>query len=244
MRHLTNFLAALAIACFLCMLAPPADAQNFTAPLPACADRPPLATLPVPVAPSGIPEPLRLSLAPADSTIPVCKTVIEVNAVGGAAAFWCGAAGKAPELSLYAVRWSVVTPDMVTDFMQLGLPGNSRERIRAMQAKYQTTNVWDMCDVWGPARDRINAAMPMPMPMPTPPPAPLPGAWKVAPFGTVATTRPAFSVTNGKRDYGGAGRATVGAACDCSAPIIEGPDTYCMFAGAVVPTSVTACSKP
>lgn len=231
MRYLTPLLLSLTIAGSLAT-ASPADAQSIIVPLPACVDRPLLGTMPVPVAPSGIPEPFRLSVSPPDPAIPVCSTVIEVNEIGGAAAVWCVAPSKAPELSLYAVRWAAVTPGMVSDFAQLGLPGNSRERIRAMQAKYQTANVLDMCDVWGPARDRINAAMPAALPRPL---------WTVAKF-SVQTTRPSYALTAGARGLASTGRAPVGAACDCSAPIVEGVVTYCPFAGSA--GAVTVCSKP
>ena len=142
-------LAALVLLCTW----PPAQAQ-LTAPLPVCVEvdvlKPPRA-VPLPVKPIGLPVQLKGS----------CTTVLEANTEGAAAAFWCKQTAPKPSiLYLYAVEWSAITPAMVTDYATLGLPGDNRARIQSMQVKYQTKNVLDMCNVWGPARDRINAARP------------------------------------------------------------------------------------
>lgn len=77
------------------------------------------------------------------------------------------------------------------------------------------------------------------------PPAPPAAQWWVQSNGTYPT-RPSYPVTDGKRGTTSDGRATVGAACDCAAPIVEGKVTYCRFAaGATAPpsTSVAVCSQ-
>ena len=159
--------------------------------------------------------------------------IIESNATGAAAAYWCATPPPAsPALYLYAVRWSAVTVPMLADFALLGLPGDNAERIRAMRAKYQTENVWDMCDVWEPMRERINAAMPAPAPA---------RPWTVAKY-SLQTTRPAYPVLNGVRGTTSTSRAPVGATCDCTAPLREGLTTYCPFTGSG--TSVAICTQP
>lgn len=131
-----------------------APRAQMTSPLPECvtATQPPAPrALPTPAKPIGLPEQFGGS----------CTTVLEVNRIGGAAAFWCKQrAVKPPLLYLYAVEWNAVTPALLADFSHLGTPGDNRQRIADMQAKYQTRHVLDMCDVWGPARERINAARP------------------------------------------------------------------------------------
>lgn len=113
-------------------------------------------------------EPLRP--LPAVQSRPICTpqqiggsgiTVIEGNERGGAIAFWCKQkAPKEPILYLYAVEWDALTRTMLLDAVMLGLPGDNRARIQAMQARHQTRHVFDMCDVWWPAKDRITAARP------------------------------------------------------------------------------------
>lgn len=55
---------------------------------------------------------------------------------------------------------------------------------------------------------------------------PKPLAWAVAPNGKYPD-RPTYPVADGKRGTKSDGRAKVGAACDCTAPIVEGKTTYC-----------------
>lgn len=206
------------------LLSVAANAQIALPLQPCITDRP---DWPVPTAakPAGLPQSLG-----GQCGLPI----VEANAVGAAAAYWCAQPAPQPaKLYLYAVRWSAITPAMLVDYAALGLPGDNAERIRAMQAKYQTSNVFDMCDVWEPAIARINAAMPVPAAAP---------AWVVAvnPVSTtVPATRPAFAVVAGKRSLSSTARATVGAACDMSVTIVEGSSTY----GQTAPGFVAICSK-
>ncbi|MGK2898358.1 MAG: hypothetical protein ACSLE9_06695 [Burkholderiaceae bacterium] len=192
-------------------------------PLKACiTDRPDWA-IPAAAKPQGLPQQLGGTCGTA---------IVEANATGAAAAFWCRNPAPQPAtLYLYAVRWSAITAPMLLVYAQQGLPGVNAERIRAMQAKYQTANVWDMCDVWEPAIARINASMPAPTPVP---------AWTVAKNGTL-TTRPAFAynANSGKRSYSSTSKATVGAACDMSVTLVEGATTY----GLSSPGFVAVCTK-
>lgn len=135
------------------LLAPALAPAQVPWPQLPCIISPPQHALPNPVPrPVGTPQQLQGS----------CTAVYEANAIGGAVAFWCRQrAPKPPVLYLYAVRWSAVTPEMLADIAKLGLPGaDNRDRIRDMQARHQTQHVLDMCDVWGPMRERIDAARP------------------------------------------------------------------------------------
>ena len=210
------------LAFILLVLATAAQAQ-IALPLLPCQDIVTPRPLTAAVRPAGLPPQLSGT----------CGTpVLESNTTGAAAAYWCTNPPPAPPaLYLYAVRWSAITAPMLADFARLGLPGDNAARIVAMQAKYQTESVWDMCDVWEPARERINAAMPGP---------PSAQAWVVAKYST-QSSRPAYPVINGVRAVASTSRAVVGVACDCSKPIIEGIVTYCPFVGSG--TSVAICAK-
>jgi hypothetical protein len=88
-----------------------------------------------------------------------------------------------------------------------------------------------MCDVWGPARERINAAMPATLAAPT---------WFVAKNG-IYPDRPAYPVIAGKRSYSSTSRVKVGTPCDCAvAPITEGTLKFCQ----VAPALVAVCTQP
>ena len=206
------------------MFATAAQAQISVPLLPCTAIVTPRA-LDLPVRPAGVPDALKLQ----DPSVLSCKTIVEVNTVGGAAAMWCGT-----KLYLYAVRWTSVNQQMMADFMDLAMPGDTPEKMRAMQAKYQDTNVWDMCDVWGPARDRINAAMPAPV------------TWVVAKF-SVQPTRPGFFLSATGTLTPAPLRATVGSACDCADKSLDaGGAHYCTFVDSEhsnVGSAVTVCSK-
>ena len=209
-----------ATTALLALLSTAAQAQLALPLQPCSADRP---DLPVPAAvrPAGLPQQFggQCTLG-----------VIEANATGAAAAYWCARPAPAPAaLYLYAVRWSAITPSMLADYAMLGLPGDNAERIRAMQAKYQTANVADMCDVWGPAIDRINASMP----------APIAAGWVTPAAGTFTL----YTTAAGRLTGIVSGRkAPAGAACDCSIQVPSGSSTYCALANAAA-TEVTLCRK-
>jgi len=192
-------------------------------PLPPCENRPPL-PLQVPTRPAGLPPPL--------TEAPTCEApMLEANAIGGAAAWFCKPAiGGAPVLYLYAVRWSALTPAMVADLAQLALPGDNAERIRAMQAKHQTTNVFDMCDVWGPMRERINSSIPAV------------DRFVVAKNGTYST-RPSYAVVGGVRAKTSKTTVAVGAPCDPTLTIQEA-STYMQVAPGFVAICVKSTAPP
>lgn len=85
--------------------------------------------------------------------------VLETNGVGMAGAWWCKGS-KAPVLYLYAVRWEALTTAMLTDAALVALSSSKTSAIQAHALKYQTSDIRDMCDVWGPAVDRIRASRP------------------------------------------------------------------------------------
>lgn len=199
----------------------PARAQ-IALPLLPCQDIVAPRPLTTAVRPAGLPPQLGGSC-----TAPI----IESNATGAAVAWWCPrAAPQPPLLHLYAVRWDYINATLLLDYATLGLPGDNAERVRAMTARYQNQSVWDMCDVWEPMRERINAAMPAPAPAPT---------WVVAKY-SLLPTRPAFAVVAGKRSAVSSGRATVGKPCDCAAPLVDGLLTWCPADSAPL---VTQCTR-
>jgi hypothetical protein len=222
MNRTTPYFRLFLVIMMLFLVGAYALAQPVAIPLQPCiTDRPDLA-LPTPVKPIGVPAQM-----PGGS----CDiATIEVNTVGGAVAYWCRRPAPLPPLLyLYAVRWDAVTTPMMIDWMKLGLPGDDPERIVAMQGKFQTANVMDMCDVWGPARERINAAMPLTLAAPT---------WAVAKNSTYLD-RPAYAYVAGKRSYSSTARAKVGAPCDCAAiSLVEATTQFCQ----VAPSLVSVCT--
>lgn len=87
--------------------------------------------------------------------------VIESNDAGVAGAWWCkGASGKPPTLYLYAARWDSMSTTMLADAAVVALSSAKTSAIQAHLAKYQTADIRDMCDVWGPAAERIRALKP------------------------------------------------------------------------------------
>ncbi len=225
-RSAIAVMLGVALAAVLVMLAIPIAARaQAGSPLPVCVQASPRPA-PAPAAPECLPAALGGPGA----------LILEANSVGAAAAWWCAPPGGRVALKLYAVRWASMTPGMALDAAALGLPGDNAARIKAMLERHQTGSSLDMCDVWGPIRDRINAAMPAPVP------APPTASWVVARF-SLQPTRPAYPVTAGVRGTAAAAqRAPVGAACDCTSPIAEGPVTYCPFTGGA-PGLVTACAR-
>jgi len=93
------------------------------------------------------------------------EAVLTADGVGGAAAYWC--AQPEPELArlrLFAVKWDNVTAPMVLDFTSLFLMSEKSARIVEIHKKYQTFHIMDMCDIWHPLVDRLNAIYPAPLP--------------------------------------------------------------------------------
>ena len=202
---------------------------QITLPIPMCINRDALAVQD-PVRPLGLPPPApnpSLIAAKTTTTLVSCGTpMLEANPIGGAVAYFCKAPKVVePTLYLYAVRWRDVTTAMLEDFALLSTPGDNLNRIQEMAKKYQTNNVWDMCDVWGPMRERINvkyAALTPPI------------IWTVSKYST-QITRPAYAINDGIRSSVSASRAPVvnesgqPTVCDCKLPLVEGTTTYCPF---------------
>lgn len=204
-------------------------------PLPPC-DGPALThALPTPPLPVGLPPQIGGA----------CSVEIEANDVGFAAALICPAQHGKPAAYIYAVRRSAITASMVMDFAMLGLPGDNATRIRDMQARHQTANVWDMCDVWGPARERFNTAWQAAV-RPDAPPAPSP--WMVGTNGTLAT-RPTYPVTAGVRSRTANGAVPVRADCSIVGAIVEpvypgSSSTFTFgYPAGGLPNSVTLCVR-
>jgi hypothetical protein len=198
-------------------------AQPVTAPLEPCiTDRPDL-PLPMVTKPLGTPLQMQGQCGPA---------IVEANAIGAAAAWWCPRPAPLPPVLVpYAVRWSDLTPAMLADYALLGLPGDNAARMAAMQAKYQTSHFLDMCDVWGPARERINAAMPPTLTVPT-------TVYRTPAAGTFTL----YTVSAGKLSGIVSGRkATANALCNCNAAkVVSGTSTYCTL-DAGPATEATLC---
>ena len=234
--HLLAFLAGsasvvafVAMTLLLILWSPFSEAQTLpqpvTFPLLPCLESQTVRPFGAAAAPLGLPAQLGGT----------CALVVEVNAVGAAAAFLCPAPPNGTRAGyLYAVRRSAITSDMLLDYAALALPGDTKARMQSMQAKYQTSHILDMCDVWGPARERINAAWAA-LP-PDPPPVPT-STHVVAKNGT-NLTRPTYAVTNGRRATSASGTVAVGVPCTLPA-FVEGPLTY-MTVG---PGLVSLCVK-
>ena len=90
-----------------------------------------------------------------------------------------------------------------------------------------------LVEVYGPDKARIDLARPLP-----------PSVWSVAKYASgAATSRFSYPVINGARSpsTNSANRATIGATCDCTNPIVEGANTFCPFTGGG--SLVALCSK-
>jgi hypothetical protein len=128
---------------------------------------PPLAVPPPPRFPPGLPKQLGGK---------VCtEALVTADAFGGAVGWWCPkVTPEKAQLAIYAITWSAVTLPMLVDLASLGMPGvDPAARLLSMQTKYQSMHINDMCNVWHPLVDRLNAIYPQPLPIPPPP-----GAWK------------------------------------------------------------------
>jgi hypothetical protein len=156
---------------------------------------------------------------PADFSGTGTKAVLELNATGGAVAWWCPGRFK-PTLSLYAVRWDAMSEPLRADLNALvASPDQTVAGIDRMRATHATVPLNDagLRLVWEPARARMLASRPS---------NPL---WLVARNGIV-TTRPAYTSAGGVRQAMSSTRATVGVSCGClRLNIVEGQMVYCGF---------------
>lgn len=94
------------------------------------------------------------------------EAIMTADGVGGAVGWWC--AQPEPErarLYLFAVEWDKITMPMVLDFGQLLLMSDKAARITQMHRTYQSLNIRDMCNIWNPLVDRLNAVYPAPLPV-------------------------------------------------------------------------------
>lgn len=172
-------------------------------------------------------QPVTPAAAPCTAAAPYAPWVFGSNDAGWWAAQWHGCVGGGSDVTVRAVTHAAVVSVLDANTVV--------SAVAAVSSLWMAGDfsVPPISDVWRPAMPAIMVAKPLP-----------PGAWKVAPY-SVQTTRPAFYVLNGTR--GGQSpntRASVGIACDCTAPIVEGGTTYCPFAGASAPPLVAVCSKP
>jgi len=156
--------------------------------------------------------------APAELAGSGTRAVLEVNAAGTAAAWWCPGRFE-PAFALYAVRWDAMTDPLRADLAALS---SARDQTVAGIDRMRATHATAPLDsdalrpVWAPARERILASRP------------LDPVWLVAKNGTTMT-RPTYLVTNGVRGTTAAStRASVGATCGCvRLRVIEGATVYC-----------------
>ncbi len=161
----------------------------------------------------------------------------------------------------YLAWWSCLAPDGTTAKHAVAIPGETAipsmvaaalllpdpaEALASLNRLYVMFNDISWFDprltaVWCPHEREVGAFLAVPAP-----PPPVPG-WAVAKNGTSAT-RGFYPVVNGVRAATPIGQVAVGAACDCSAPILEsspwvGSLSYCPAAGMPSQT-VTLCTKP
>jgi hypothetical protein len=154
----------------------------------------------------------------------------------GVVAWWYGpprADGTKP-ISFAYLAASAATPSY---FAALAGDVVSQGPTAAFKARRTLTRLDDpvSMSIWCPFYPEMVAGAGTPT---TPPPAP---AWTVAKNG-VSATRPAYKLTTDGL-VSTSIRATVGVACDCSAPYVKSGTTYCPFTGAPVGI-VAVCSKP
>jgi len=163
--------------------------------------------------------------APAELAGSGTRAVLEVNATGTAAAWWCPGRFE-PALALYAVRWDAMTDPLRADLAALS---SARDQtvagIDRMRATHATAPLASdaLRPVWEQARERIQVSRPT---------NPL---WLVAkngtcgPGSTLGCSRPTYLVTNGVRGTTATStRATVGASCGCvRLRVLEGTTVYC-----------------
>ena len=104
--------------------------------------------------------PRSVGVAPLPACMPTAgSVVIESNAAGTAIAWWCKGEAE-PKLYLYAARWEFLTTPKITELLSFFSDGATPASVQALQTKYQTENILDICDVWGPAWPKIVAAKP------------------------------------------------------------------------------------
>jgi len=104
--------------------------------------------------------PRQFAAAPLPACMPTAgSVVIESNAIGTAIAWWCKGEAE-PKLYLYAARWEFLTTPKITELLGLFSANTTPQSVQTLQTKYQTENILDICDVWGPAWPKIVAAKP------------------------------------------------------------------------------------
>lgn len=108
--------------------------------------------------PTTAPKPVCLPAPQGAGSLPV----VETNGVGVAVAWWCkgSSLAKPPLLYLYAVRWDYVSTGLVTDLLLGALSSSKTSAIQTTLKKHQNSDIRDMCDVWGPAVERIRTSRP------------------------------------------------------------------------------------
>lgn len=183
---------------------------------------PPL-TLPPPIETTGLGLPKQL--------LGNCtEAILTADGKGGAVGYWCAQVDpEKARLRLFAVQWSMVTLPMILDFSSLLILPNKEQRIADMHRKYQSLNIRDMCDIWNPLVDRLNAIYPAPLPALK--------QW-VAIGGSVFTS-------NGVNLTGLTGRrVAAGVACSATVPpIISGAKVYYPLASAASSTDRIECRQ-
>ena len=127
-----------------------------------CSDTP--RATPLPVAQKSIPTQAEMpKQLKGNGTV----AITEVNVHGVAAGWWLRD-GDTVRLRLYAVTWWYLFshPELIVRLTALVIaPGGDAAQAAAIGAAYEPTlNLRDMCDVWNPMVDRLNAVFPPPLP--------------------------------------------------------------------------------
>lgn len=108
--------------------------------------------------------------APTEAPKPAClpapagagtNIIVESNPYGMAAGWWCKGTSKTPpRFYLYAMRWSALSPALMFDAALVAMSTSKAAAIQAHQRKWQTSDIRDLCDVWGPMAPRLLAVRP------------------------------------------------------------------------------------
>lgn len=157
--------------------------------------------------------------------------------------YWCPQpdGSWSPVTQRCVVGRGCLDPDALTKILDTA--ARSLDPVAALrQARDQFTvpvlpselGAWDMAE-----SDMLAAAIKL---------KPASAVWRVAPnpaSTTTPPTRPMFSAADPSKQV--AERATVGATCNCSAPVVKGTQTLCPLAatpaGPAPTTNLTACTK-
>jgi hypothetical protein len=163
----------------------------------------------------------------ASSTAPT----IRVNRAGVTAWWYCKRPNGSWRLQFGAAAADAASVPSGSELWAAATSPDPAASANALAARYATVPIESpaLAAAWCPHWPAMVAGTPAAAAIPAPP------AWLTA--STLA-----YTIRNGA--LGGlAGTAPRGTACDCTAPAVIGSRTYCTFAGALNPQTMTVCTR-